>query len=117
MELNKPLVNKQIILDLLYGDDDYFAEFVTASIDSFTEFKTNYQQSMRMRDLDNLRKAGHKIKPVVQMMQLNEILTMYERSKEMLESEAPDKKIAVLIKDMDDYCATLLNELRKLENS
>jgi len=117
MDLNQQIVDKQVILDLLYGDEDYFNEFISVSIDSFTEFKDNYRQSMRMRDMVNLRKTGHKIKPVAQMMKLDPILTMYEESKELLEAEAPDKHLSVLIDNMTDYCEKLIQELRVLESS
>lgn len=116
MDTKKPLVNKQIIIDLLFGDEDYVSEFAAASVESFTEFKNNFQQSMRMRDLTMLRKAGHKIKPVAQMMELQPILDMYEEAKEMLEndSEASEKEIGRLITDMKNYCDALIKELAQL---
>jgi len=117
MELNHSIVDKQVILDLLYGDEDYFNEFVSASVDSFTEFKDNYKQSMRMRDMESLRKTGHKIKPVAQMMNLDPILEMYEESKELIEAEAPDKQLNDLMDDMNVYCEKLLKELKELENN
>lgn len=117
MHHNKPLIDKQIILDLLYRDEDYFDEFVVASIDSFTEFKTNFQQSMQLRDLESLRKAGHKIKPISQMMKLNEILVMYDSSKKTLTTEGSDKLIDERIKKMNEYFNQLLKELRELKNN
>ncbi len=117
MDLNKQIVDKQVILDLLYGDEDYFNEFISVSIESFTEFKDNYRQSMRMRDMVNLRKTGHKIKPVAQMMKLDPILEMYEESKELLEAEAPDKQLSELMDKMNDYCEKLIEELRDMETS
>jgi hypothetical protein len=115
MDLNNKIVDKQVIVDLLYGDDDYFNEFISVSIDSFTEFKDNYRQSMRMRDMENLRKTGHKIKPVAQMMKLDPILEMYEESKELLEAEAPDKQLSDLMDKMNDYSEKLIRELKDME--
>lgn len=116
MALNNNIVDKQVILDLLYGDEDYFKEFVTASVDSFTEFKEQYRQSMRMRDMKNLRKTGHKIKPVAQMMNLEPIINMYEKSKDLLDEEAPDKQLNELMESMNDYCENLIKELKELES-
>jgi hypothetical protein len=117
MDFNKEIVDKQVILDLLYGDEDYFNEFISVSIESFTEFKDNYRQSMRMRDMTNLRKTGHKIKPVAQMMKLDPILEMYEESKELLEAEAPDKQLSEIMDKMNDYCEKLIEELKDMETN
>lgn len=115
MGMGEPIINKEVILNLLYGDEDYFNEFILVSIDSFTEFRDNYRQSMRMRDLENLRKTGHKIKPVAQMMKLEPILEMYEKSKELLEEEAPDKHLVAIMDSMNNYCENLIRELRNME--
>lgn len=115
MDKNEPIVNKQIILNLLYGDEDYVNEFITVSIDSFNEFKDNYRQSMRLRDMVNLRKTGHKVKPVAQMMKLDPILEMYEESKELIEAEAPDKQLSELMDKMNNYCENLILELKEME--
>ena len=116
MEPDEQIVDKQVILNFLYGDEDYFNEFISVSIDSFTEFKDNYRQSMRLRDMVNLRKTGHKIKPVAQMMKLNPIIEMYEESKELLESEAPDKLLTDLMDNMNDYCEKLIRELKDMKS-
>lgn len=115
MEIQTPIVDKQVIIDLLYGDEDYVSEFATASVESFTEFKTQFAKSMKERDMETLRKAGHKIKPVAQMMKLDAVITMYETSKIMLEEEAPDEEIMKLIVNMNKFCTQLLKELKQLE--
>lgn len=114
MDSNKPLVNRQIIADLLFGDEDYIKEFAIASVDSFNEFKEQFKNSVSTRDDDSLRKAGHKIKPVAQMMQLDEILEIYEKSKELLEKDADDAELKVLTDRMDAYCNILLEELKNI---
>lgn len=115
MEIPTPIVKKQVIIDLLYGDEDYVSEFASASVESFTEFKTRFAKSMRARDMEELRQAGHKIKPVAQMMKLNAVITMYETSKIMLEEEAPDEEINKLVKNMNEFCTKLITELKELE--
>lgn len=115
MEISKPIIDKQVIIDLLYGDEEYVSEFATASVESFTEFKTKFAKSMQTRDMEGLRRAGHKIKPVAQMMKLDAVITMYETSKIMLEEEAPDEEIKKLVLNMNKFCTQLLKELKQLE--
>lgn len=115
MKIPKPIVEKQVIIDLLYGDEDYVSEFATASVESFTEFKSKFTKSMQSRDMETLRQAGHKIKPVAQMMKLDAVITMYETSKIMLEEEAPDEEINKLVQNMNKFCTQLIEELKQLE--
>lgn len=115
METEKPLVDRQIIVDLLSGDEEYVGEFAAASIESFTEFKINFEKSLKARDMESLRKTGHKIKPVSQMMKVDSIITMYETSKILLEEDAPDEDIKKLIARMNAYCNQLLKELKQLK--
>lgn len=115
METQKPLVDKKVIVDLLYGDEEYISEFAVASVESFSEFKTQFERSLKKRDMDSLRRAGHKIKPVAQMMKLDAVITMYETSKIMLEEDAPDEDIQKLISRMNAYCSQLIVELKELQ--
>ncbi|NBC03285.1 MAG: taurine dioxygenase [Bacteroidetes bacterium] len=115
MDIPTPIIEKQVIVDLLYGDEDYVSEFASASIESFTEFKTKFVQSLKQRDMETLRQAGHKIKPVAQMMKLDDVITMYETSKIMLEEEAPDQEIKKLAESMNEFCKQLIRELKQLE--
>lgn len=115
METQKPIVDRQVIVNLLSGDEEYVREFAVASVDSFSEFRKEFETSLKNRDEEHLRKAGHKIKPVAQMMLLEPIITMYESSKIMLEEDAPDEDIKNLITKMNAYCNQLLKELKDLE--
>jgi HPt (histidine-containing phosphotransfer) domain-containing protein len=115
MEPDKPLVDRELVVELLYGDEEYVKEFAEASIESFSEFKENFKRYVRARDMENLRKTGHKIKPVAQIMKLDEMLSMYEESKTLLEEEASDQEINNLVDKMNKYCNTLLKELKDLK--
>jgi uncharacterized protein YjgD (DUF1641 family) len=115
MDTNKPLFEKKIIVDLLYGDEEYVSEFIEASLESFTEFKNNFEKHLSARNEEELRNAGHKIKPIAQMLHLDPIVEMYDESKVLLEEEAPDPDIEELIKKMNAYCETLLNHLRAMK--
>lgn len=115
MEIHKPIVDRQVIVELLYGDEEYISEFAVASVDSFSEFKDQFEKSLKNRDMELLRRAGHKIKPVAQMMKLDAVITMYESSKIMLEEEAPAEDIKKLIENMNEYCDQLIKELKELQ--
>jgi hypothetical protein len=115
MDPDKPLVDRELVVELLYGDEEYVKEFAEASIESFSEFKENFKRYVRARDMENLRKTGHKIKPVAQIMKLDEMLSMYEESKTLLEEEASDQEINNLVDKMNKYCNTLLKELKDLK--
>jgi HPt (histidine-containing phosphotransfer) domain-containing protein len=115
MTPNKPLIDKKIIVDLLYGDEEYVNEFLEASVESFTEFKNNFEKNLESRDDQALRNAGHKIKPIAQMLHLDPIIEMYEKSKELLEEEASDSEIEELIKKMTTYCDKLVSDLHNMK--
>ncbi|WP_234571588.1 taurine dioxygenase [Rhodohalobacter sp. 614A] len=115
MESQKPLVDRKVIVDLLYGDEDYISEFAVASVESFSEFKVQFEKSLKKRDMENLRRAGHKIKPVAQMMKLEAVITMYETSKIMLEEGAADESIKNMVAKMNEYCTQLIKELKQLQ--
>jgi hypothetical protein len=48
-------------------------------------------------------------------MKLDEMLSMYEESKTLLEEEASDQEINNLVDKMNKYCNTLLKELKDLK--
>lgn len=109
------LVNDKTILDLLYGDKDYFNKFVIASLESFNEFIENYNASILNNNLKVLRDAGHKIKPAALMMNLDKLLEMYEVSKEHMESGQTDQMEAV-VQEMNAYCNQIHADLNNMLN-
>jgi len=112
-ENKKDIVDFDIIYNMLYNDMESVKEFVVASIDSFSEFKQHFEESMKARDLEKLRNAGHKIKPVAQMLQLDEILNIYEEAKDKLVFNASEPEINSTIKKMNTFCSQLLNEFEE----
>ncbi|MBO6572404.1 taurine dioxygenase [bacterium] len=101
---------------MLYGDERYIKEFAEAAVISFSEFKTNYSKYLALRNEEAFRKAGHKIKPVAQMLGLNEIIVEYEYAKTLLWEEKDDSDIRISITKMDKICSTVLNELENLSD-
>jgi hypothetical protein len=113
--MKESLVNRSMIAELLFGDEEYVDQFIDASVESFTEFRDHFKQSMRLRNLEGLKNAGHKIKPVAQIMKLEPIIEMYENSKILLEDNAADLDIAMVIDGMTDYCNNLIQDLKNLK--
>ena len=114
MEFDRPIVEKQIIKDLLYGDEDYLDEFVKVSIISFTEFKEKFEANLTDRDLQALRTTGHKVKPVAQMMNLYGLLELYENAKSIIEEKKDDDELKEMQNSMNTYCTILLEELNAM---
>jgi hypothetical protein len=117
MDNSKNLVDFDLIREMLYHDDAYVKEFAEASISSFTEFKGHFKESLMNRDMDELRKAGHKIKPVCLMLNLNPVVDMYETSKTYLIENKSTEILSDLTRQMDQYCDQVLAEFKTLYNS
>lgn len=96
---------------MLYGEESYIEEFATAAISSFSEFSENYKTYLLARDETNFRKAGHKIKPVAQMLGLNQIIEEYEYAKTLLWDEKPDGELKQSADKIQDVCSKVIKEL------
>ncbi len=99
---------------MLYGEASYIKEFAEAALTSFKEFQDNYSLFLKDRDEVNFRKAGHKIKPVAQMLGLGLIIEEYEHGKVLIWEERSDSEINDSCKKMDDICTRVLEELRDI---
>lgn len=99
---------------MLYGEMDYIKEFSEAALTSFSEFQENYSQFLLARDEVNFRKAGHKIKPVAQMLGLEVILDEYEHAKSLIWDEKGDEDLKASTKKMDKICEQVLSELKEI---
>jgi hypothetical protein len=116
MSIKGPLVDVELIRNMLYNDDAYVKEFAGASIQSFSEFKSSFRKHVLSRDLDELRRAGHKIKPAALMLNLNPVIDMYETSKEMLDNNAPESELESIANKMDAYCGQVLSEFEEISS-
>lgn len=99
---------------MLYGEAEYIKEFAEAALTSFKEFQDNYTLFLTNRDEVNFRKAGHKIKPVAQMLGLGLIIEEYEQGKVLIWEEQSDTEIKTSCKKMDDICTKVLEELKDI---
>ncbi len=107
-------INPKKITDILFDDDQYVIEFCEAGVTSLDEFINSFQEHLIDRNMDDLRKAGHKIKPGVQMMGADEVVEEYEHAKQLLENDAEEEKLGESVKKMTTICSTIKNELNEL---
>lgn len=98
---------------MLYGDDKFIKEFSEAAIISFSEFQENYSRFLLQRDEENFRKAGHKIKPVAQMLNLDQILEEYEHGKTLLWEDKPDEELNASAQKIELICNEVISELKE----
>lgn len=113
MSSKKPLIDFSEISKMLYGDEKFIKEFSEAAVISFSEFQENYTRFLLQRDEDNFRKAGHKIKPVAQMLNLDQILEEYEHGKTLLWEEKPDEELKASAQRIETICNEVVAELKK----
>lgn len=106
------LIDFSSLSEMLYGEEKYISEFSEAAVDSFTEFNTNYRNFLLVRDETNFRKAGHKIKPVAQMLGLDQIVEEYEHAKTLLWDEKPDSDLEKSANKINSICGKVVEELK-----
>ena len=98
---------------MLFGEKKYIIEFCQAAVNSFEEYAKHYERYLLTGDETNLRKAGHKIKPVAQMLKLQSLLEEYEDAKLLLQTGAEEyllkesndrvqKEIKIVISELKD---------------
>lgn len=113
--MDDPYVDQKLVRNLLYNEEKYIKEFSEASIESFTEFKVKFTKHFLAGDMDMLRQTGHKIKPVAQMLNLNDLLVMYEQSKELLATNHSVNEKEELAKKVDDYCDKVIHQFEEMK--
>ena len=96
---------------MLYGEEKFIKEFSEAAIISFSEFREHYNKFLLNRDETNFRKAGHKIKPVAQMLGLDLIVEEYEYAKTLIWDGKPDADLKKSAEKMQDICSNVIKEL------
>ncbi len=101
------------INEILDEDPKYLKEFCEAGIKSFTKFRDDFEESMRSHDLETLRKAGHRIKPVAQMIGVQQINESYERAKTLLQNEESDDEIEGSITTIQNTCDEITGEFKR----
>lgn len=98
---------------MLYGEEKYIKEFAEAAISSFSEFSENYKKFLLAQDEANFRKAGHKIKPVAQMLGLGQILEEYEHAKTLIWDDKPQEELETSAVKVQQICSDVIKELEE----
>ncbi len=107
-------INPQKISDLLFNDEEYVAEFCEAGVSSFEEFMDDFQTHLLNRNMEDLQRAGHKIKPGAQMMGADDVIDEYEHAKTLLEQEVEKDELIKSADKMKNMCSTIKKELSEL---
>lgn len=115
--MNYKFIDPDKIIDMLFKDSEYIAEFCEAGVTSFDEFIENYRIHLLDRNMTDLRKAGHKIKPGALMMGADEVVDEYEKAKVLLDDNADDEKLEKSVDKMNSICTTIKKELTHLADS
>ncbi|WP_445665994.1 taurine dioxygenase [Fodinibius sp. AD559] len=115
--MNYQFIDPDKISNMLFKDSEYVVEFCEAGVTSFDEFIENYRIHLLDRNMADLRKAGHKIKPGAQMMGADEVVDEYEHAKSLLNDNADDEELEKSVDKMSNICATIKKELTHLANS
>lgn len=106
------LIKREVISDLLYGKDEYIEEFTEATKESYGEFIEKYRKHVINQNMSELRNAGHKIKPVSQMLNLSMIIDEYEHAKELLEKpDVTERELEQSVERMKDHVDQIIDEL------
>lgn len=108
-------IDLDLISELVYNDKKYIIEFAEAMEQSFTEFRDSYGKFLRNRDEKNFRQAGHKIKPVAQMLHIDEIVDEYEHAKTLIWDEKPDEELEQSAEKVEALCREIIEELEHLQ--
>jgi HPt (histidine-containing phosphotransfer) domain-containing protein len=102
------------IRELLYGEEEYIRDFCEAATESFTEFKQHYEQHLLDRNEKLFRNAGHKIKPVAQMVGADEIVEEYEHGKALLLNEEPQKQLQESVQRVKNLVEEIIQDFNNL---
>ena len=111
--MDNNLVDFDKVNDLLENDPAYIREFSEAAISSFTTFQQDYRNNLLERDLEKLRKTGHRIKPVAQMVGVEQINREYERAKELIKREADDEEIHNSVDKIETMCDQVIEDFNQ----
>jgi hypothetical protein len=64
---------------------------------------------MNSKDLKLLKKEGHRIKPVAELLECQPFLKEYENAKKLLRGRSTQKEIQVSVNNMSEICDEIIN--------
>lgn len=107
-------IDRDLVSNMLFGEEKYITEFSEASIQSFSEYSDNFTQFLLSKDIENLRRAGHKIKPVALMLNVNILLDLYEEAKIQIMTNQSDENLKNTADSVQNVCNKVVNEFKEL---
>jgi len=107
-------VDREMIEKMMYSEEKYIKEFAEASISSFSEFKEQFSNHLLSRDIENLSRAGHKIKPAALMLNLEELMELYSFSKEQLENSADQSELKNTADKVNAFCEQVIQDFENI---
>lgn len=114
MQTNSSYIDLEKIRKLLYDDAGFIQEFSEAAAESFKEFSEDYEKYLLSREEKELRKAGHKVKPVALMIGVDKVVDEYENAKKLLHENATDAQLEESVSRVNKITAEVIGELRQL---
>lgn len=108
------LIRIETVRKLLLGQEEYITEFATASIQSFGEFSDAFTEALLQRNMEKLRMAGHRIRPVATMLEVEQIVEEYELAKELLENDADEENLGKSADAVKAVCDRIISEFREI---
>lgn len=112
MSNEQSLVQFGTIRDMLDDDPEAIKEFSEAAEQSFTSFREEFRMHMNNRDMESLRKVGHRIKPIAQMLGVDPLVNHYYEAKKILQSGSQEA-VSASIKKMDYMCNKIMSEFKE----
>lgn len=107
-------IDPEKIKNMLFNDGEYITEFCEAGVSSLEEFTQNYRTHLLNKDMVSLRKAGHKVRPGVQMMGADKVVEKYEQGKRLIEDKADKETLNISANEMKTLCLSVQQELTQL---
>lgn len=96
---------------MLFDDEQYIREFCETAMDSFREFSNKYETFLLNDDETNFRRNGHKMKPVAQMIGVDELVDEYEHAKTLLHVEGNRKERESSIRRIQELSNRVIRDL------
>jgi HPt (histidine-containing phosphotransfer) domain-containing protein len=94
-------------LEVLSEDDESFKdEFIETFESTYLELVKKMQNELEKKDLDNLSKSAHQLKPSAKMIQLPCAETLEDIQNN------PEKASEEVLKDIDRQCENALKQLK-----
>ena len=116
MSTQNSLVQFGNVSKMLDHDPDAIKEFSEAAQESFTTFREEFQRHLNNRDMEGLKKVGHRIKPIAQMLGAEQLIETYYEAKDVLRT-GDQNAIDACIEKINRMCDQIIDEFKEKINT